>query len=181
MSNLRQRYKSEMRPALQKAMAFENPMQVPRLIKVVVNIGVKAGEKEVLDAVVADLSKITGQMPQIRKAKKSISNFKVRSGMPVGARVTLRGNRMYEFVERLINVALPRIRDFRGLPRDVFDGNGNYNFGIEDQTIFPEIDPDETKHVHGMNITLVTSADDDDHAYQLLKSLGMPLSDGKKE
>jgi large subunit ribosomal protein L5 len=181
MSDLKKRYEDEMKPALQKALAFDNPMQVPCLKKVVVNVGVKAGEKEVLDAVVADLSRITGQVPQVRRAKKSISNFKVRAGMPVGARVTLRGKRMYDFIERLVHVALPRIRDFRGLPSNVFDGKGNYNFGVDDQTIFPEIDPDETKYVHGMNITLVTSAIDDASARELLKALGMPLSDESKE
>lgn len=182
MSDVKQQYEAEIRPSLLRTLGLKNPMEVPRLVKVVVNIGIKAGEeKDVMKALTEDLGRITGQIPQVRKAKKSISNFKVREGMTVGAKVTLRGKRMYDFVERLISAALPCIRDFRGLSPDMFDGRGDYNFGIDDQTIFPEIDPDETKHVHGMNMTMVTSTDNDDEAYQLLKCLGMPLADGKQK
>jgi len=179
MSDLREKYNKEIRPVLQKALNYRNPMQVPRLEKIVLNVGVKAVEKDVIKEVVEELKKITGQAPLVINAKKSISNFKLRAGMPIGAKVTLRGPKMYDFFVRLVSATLPRIRDFRGLPADGFDGKGNYNFGVNEQTIFPEIDPDEVKRVHGMNITIVTSAVDDNGARGLLKHLGLPLADKK--
>lgn len=179
MSDLRARYKSETRAALQKSLGLKNPMQVPKLEKIVVNLGVKATDKDVLKDMVEDLKKITGQAPLVTKAKKSISNFKLRAGMPIGAKVTLRGAMMYDFFTRLVGAALPRIRDFKGLPLEGFDGRGNYNFGVVEQTIFPEVDPDSVKKVHGLNITIVTSAPDDSGARELLKMLGLPLADKK--
>ena len=173
---LRNKFRDEIRPVLQKELGLSNVMQVPELEKITLNIAVKAGEKELLADLVADLKTIAGQAPVVTKSRKSISNFKLRSGMEIGAKITLRGARMYDFLERMIHAALPRIRDFRGLSRKSFDGKGNYNFGIDDHTIFPEIDPDNVKHVHGMNITIVTTAKRDEHACELLAKLGMPFA-----
>lgn len=176
MSSLKDRYKTEVTKQLREALGLSNPMRIPRLNKVVVNMGLKATDKEVLNELVKDVSMITGQKAMVTKSRKSISNFKLRAGMPIGIKVTLRGARMFDFLERLIHAALPRIRDFRGLPAKGFDGRGNYNFGVEEQTVFPEIDPDTVKKPHGMNITIVTTARDDREAKELLTRLGVPLS-----
>ncbi|MEI6971520.1 MAG: 50S ribosomal protein L5 [bacterium] len=181
MTTLKEQYNSTIKPALQKVLDLKNPMEVPVLEKIVINVGVKSVDKDVLKDVVENLRKITGQAPVVIKAKKSISNFKLREGMDIGAKVTLRGGRMYDFFSRLVNAALPRIRDFRGLPAKGFDGRGNFCFGIEDQTIFPEIDPDFVKKVHGMDIAVVTSSRTDKGALALLKHLGMPFAEEKRE
>jgi large subunit ribosomal protein L5 len=154
-------------------------MQVPNLKKIVLNLCVSVNnERDTLKALADDLGKITGQKAVITKAKKSVSNFKLREGMPIGARVTLRGDRMYEFMDRLVNVALPRIRDFRGIPNTSFDGRGNYSMGLQEQTVFPEIDPDKVKSTHGMDITFVTSASVDEEAKEMLSLMGMPFAAG---
>ncbi len=177
MSGLKDKYVKEVYPALKKTGRFANAMQVPRVSKVVVNMGVStAVDKDTLKAVAEDLARITGQKPVITKARKSISNFKLREGMPLGAKVTLRGPRMFEFLERLINVALPRIRDFRGVSAKSFDGRGNYTLGLREQTIFPEIEPDRVKKVQGMDITIATTAQTDEDARELLKLMGMPFA-----
>ncbi|MGA3127570.1 MAG: 50S ribosomal protein L5 [Candidatus Korobacteraceae bacterium] len=174
---MRTRYFAELRPALQKELGLPNLMAVPRLEKIVVNMGVGEATQnaKVLDPAVAELAQITGQKPVITKAKKSIAAFKVREGMPIGCMVTLRGDRMYEFLDRLLNVALPRVRDFRGVPVKSFDGRGNYTLGLRDQLIFPEIDYSKVEHQKGMNITIVTTAGSDEHARALLKAMGMPF------
>ena len=171
------RYRDEIVPALKKRLGYENALRVPRLKKIVVNMGVGDGLKDakLLDAAVEDMMTVTGQRPAVTKAKKSVASFKVRKGMAVGCRVTLRGARMYEFFDRLVNVAIPRIRDFRGLPTDSFDGRGNYTFGIKEQIVFPEIDYDKVVKVRGMDITMQTSAQTDEEGFELLKSLGMPF------
>jgi large subunit ribosomal protein L5 len=176
-ARLRNRFKSELAPALAKELGLDNPMAVPRVEKVIVNMGVGEATQnvKVLDPLVSDLATITGQKPVVTKAKKSIAAFKVREGMPIGAMVTLRGDRMYEFLDRLLNVALPRVRDFRGVSTKSFDGRGNYTLGIRDQLIFPEIDYSRVDKLKGMNITIVTSAQSDDQARALLKSMGMPF------
>ena len=176
-ARLRTRYFAELRPALQKELGLPNLMAVPRLEKIVVNMGVGEATQnaKVLDPAVAELAQITGQKPVITKAKKSIAAFKVREGMPIGCMVTLRGDRMYEFLDRLLNVALPRVRDFRGVPAKSFDGRGNYTLGLRDQLIFPEIDYSKVEHQKGMNITIVTTAGSDEHARALLKAMGMPF------
>jgi large subunit ribosomal protein L5 len=176
-ARLRNRFKSEVAPALMKELGLDNPMAVPRVEKVIVNMGVGEATQnvKVLDPLVSDLAIITGQKPVVTKAKKSIAAFKVREGMPIGAMVTLRGDRMYEFLDRLLNVALPRVRDFRGVSTKSFDGRGNYTLGIRDQLIFPEIDYSRVEKLKGMNITIVTSAGTDDQARALLKSMGMPF------
>ncbi len=175
--NLKKKYKEEVVPGLMKRFKYKNPMQAPRLEKIVVNCGAGeiARDSKLMDIIMNDLAIITGQKPQIRRAKKSVSNFKIRKGMPVGLRVTLRGDRMYEFLERLISVAIPRIRDFRGLSPDSFDGRGNYTFGVTEQLIFPEIEYDKVQSVFGMDITLVTTAKTDEEGRELLKLLGMPF------
>jgi len=167
-------------PALQKRFGYKNVLQVPRLRKVVVNMGVGDGLKDakLMDAAVEDLMTITGQRPMITRAKKSVASFKLRKGMAVGCKVTLRGLRMYEFFDRLVNVAIPRIRDFRGLPADSFDGHGNYTFGIREQIVFPEIDYDKVVKIRGMDITMSTTAGTDEEAYELLRALGMPFRAG---
>lgn len=181
MTGLKEKYKSEIVPALMKSLGCRNVMEVPRLLKITVNMGFNASvEKDVIKAVSEDLAAITGQRPVITKAKKSISNFKLRQGMPVGAKVTLRGNMMYEFMERLIHATLPRIHDFRGLNPKGFDGRGSYTFGLHEQTIFPEIDPDKCKKVQGMNVTLVTSSATDKRARELLTLLGIPFAKSQK-
>lgn len=177
--NLKKKYTEQAVPALMKDLGISNPMRVPRLSKVVVNMGIGMVDKNVLQQCVGDLALITGQHPIVTKARKSISNFKLRQGAEIGAKVTLRGNRMYEYLERLIHAALPRIRDFRGLPTSSFDGRGNYTFGITDQTIFPEINPDKVAQSQGMNITIVSTAGNDDEACLLLKKLGFPFSEAR--
>ena len=176
---LKEKYSKEIMPELMKEFKYKSPMQIPRLSKVIVNVGVGEAVQDIknLDAAINDLSIITGQKPIIRKAKKSISNFKLRSGMPVGCMVTLRHDRMYEFVDRLMNFAVPRIRDFRGLPGRSLDGRGNYSIGIKEQIIFPEIDIDKIDKIRGMNITFVTTAKRDEEAKALLKALGVPFRD----
>lgn len=176
---MKTKYKDVVAPALLKDQGYKNKMQVPALKKIVLNLCVSLQyDRDALTAVTEDLSKITGQKAVVRNAKKSVSNFKLREGMPIGAKVTLRGDRMYEFMDRLVNVALPRIRDFRGIPGDSFDGQGNYSMGLKEQTVFPEINPDKVKKVHGMDITFVTSAKSDAEAKVLLKLMGMPFSAG---
>lgn len=174
---LKERYRSEIVPALTDQFSYENVMQVPRLLKVVVNkgIGEASQNKKILDDTLEELRKITGQQPAVRNARQSISNFKLREGMPVGAAVTLRGDRMWEFVDRLVTLALPRVRDFRGIPDKSFDGRGNYTLGVTEQIIFPEIDIDSTPQISGLDITFVTSAPTDEEGFALLKALGMPF------
>ncbi|NOT01542.1 MAG: 50S ribosomal protein L5 [Phycisphaerales bacterium] len=177
MARLLDRFRSEIAPALAKELAIDNPMAIPRLKKVVLSMGVGKAlqDKKRMDAAADELSKITGQKAQVRKAKKSVSNFKLREGYEIGCKVTLRGRRMYEFVDRLVNVAIPRMRDFRGLNATAFDGLGNYSMGVADQAIFPEVDIDKVQYQQGMNITFVTSAEDDSGARLLLKMLGLPF------
>lgn len=177
MVTLSEKYVNEIRPALIRERNIANPMQAPRLMKIVVNMGLGGAlDKDVFATVVEELGAISGQRPQVTKARKSISNFKLREGMSIGAMVTLRGARMYEFLDRLINAALPRIRDFRGISGASFDGQGNYSMGIKDQTIFPEIDPDKIKKTQGMDITIVTSSTSNDEARDLLRMFGMPFA-----
>lgn len=174
---MKTKYKDVVAPALMKSQGYTNKMQVPALKKIVLNLCVSvAHDRDTLQAVADDLGKITGQRAVITKAKTSVSNFKLREGMSIGAKVTLRNDRMYEFMDRLVNVALPRIRDFRGIPGNSFDGQGNYSMGLQEQTVFPEIDPDKVKKVHGMDITFVTSAKSDVEARELLKLMGMPFA-----
>jgi large subunit ribosomal protein L5 len=176
-ARLKDRYRKEIAPALQKELGLDNSMAVPRLEKIVVNMGVGEATQnaKVLDPAVNELGQITGQRAVVTRAKKSIAAFKVREGMPIGAMVTLRGDRMYEFLDRLINVALPRVRDFRGVSTKSFDGRGNYTMGLRDQLIFPEIDYAKIDKQKGMNVTIVTSAPDDNGARALLKAFGMPF------
>jgi large subunit ribosomal protein L5 len=177
MSILKEKYKKDVVPALKATGRFPSAMDVPRLSKVVVNMALNAlVEREVLKQVAEDLAKITGQKAIIRKATKNISNFKLREGMAVGAKVTLRGERMYEFMERLIHATLPRIRDFRGVSPKSFDGRGNYSLGLKEQSLFPEIESDKVKRVQGMDITVVTTAQNDEDARELLRLLGVPFS-----
>ena len=177
MSILKEKYKKDVVPALKATGRFPSAMDVPRLSKVVVNMALNAlVEREVLKQVAEDLAKITGQKAIIRKATKNISNFKLRKGMAVGAKVTLRGERMYEFMERLIHATLPRIRDFRGVSPKSFDGRGNYSLGLKEQSLFPEIESDKVKRVQGMDITVVTTAQNDEDARELLRLLGVPFS-----
>ena len=170
-------FERTIRPALAREFGLTNPMQVPRLEKIVLNVGMGDASKnpKQLDGVVEELAMITGQRPVITRAKKAISNFSLRAGMPVGARVTLRGARMYEFLDRMINLSLPRVRDFRGMPTKSFDGRGNYTVGVKEQMIFPEIDFDKVEKVHGMDITIVTTAGRDDLAMALLREFGWPF------
>jgi len=174
---LRSYYKDQVRPKLQQQFGYSSPMQVPTVEKVVLNVGVgEAGKNaKLLESVLEELGLITGQKPVIRRAKKAISNFALREGMPVGASVTLRREKMWEFLDRFINVAVPRIRDFRGLPSKSFDGRGNFTIGVREQLIFPEIDYDKVQKIHGMDITFVTSATRDDEGMALLRELGMPF------
>jgi large subunit ribosomal protein L5 len=176
-ARLRFKYQKEVVPALMKELDLKNVMAVPRLEKVVVNMGVGEATQnaKVLDPAVAELQQITGQKPVITKAKKSIAAFKVRENMPIGTMVTLRGDRMYEFLDRLMNIALPRVRDFRGVSTKSFDGRGNYTLGLRDQLIFPEIDYAKVEKMKGMNVTIVTTAKSDDEARALLKHMGMPF------
>ncbi len=174
---LKQKYRSEILPALQQEFGFQNVHQVPGLVKVVVNTGVgeAARDGKIIDGAVADLTKITGQKPQVTKARKSIAQFKLREGQPIGAHVTLRGDRAWEFLDRLLSLALPRIRDFRGLSDRQFDGNGNYTFGLTEQSVFHEIDQDRIDRVRGFDITVVTTAKTDDEGRALLRALGFPF------
>jgi large subunit ribosomal protein L5 len=174
---LKQKYDAEIRPELQRELGQTNPMEVPRLEKIVLNCGVGRATQQasLLDGAVADLTIITGQKPLITKAKKSIAGFKLREGNAIGAKVTLRGDRMWEFYDRLVSLAIPRIRDFRGMSPDSFDGRGNYTFGVTEQLIFPEIDYDKIDTVRGMDITIVTTATTDDHGRALLRALGFPF------
>jgi large subunit ribosomal protein L5 len=174
---LKQKYRSEILPALQKEFGFTNVHQVPGIVKVVVNTGVgeAARDGKVIDGAVADLTKITGQKPQVTKARKSIAQFKLREGQPIGAHVTLRGDRAWEFLDRLLSLALPRIRDFRGLSDRQFDGTGNYTFGLTEQSVFHEIDQDRIDRVRGFDITVVTTAKTDDEGRALLRALGFPF------
>ena len=177
VARLRERYKGEVLPALQHEFEYKNVMQVPQLHKVVVNIGMGEAvrDSKTLDAAVRDIATITGQHPVVQKAKKSIAGFRLREGMQIGVSVTLRGERMYEFLDRFINIALPRVRDFRGVPDKGFDGRGNYTIGLREQLIFPEIDYDRIDRVRGMEVTMVTSARSDPEARRLLELLGMPF------
>jgi large subunit ribosomal protein L5 len=181
MNIMHERYRNEVAPALFKQFSFKNVMEVPRIQKIVVNIGVGEAldNPKALDAAVGDLSTVTGQKPVTTKARKSIANFKLREGRLIGAKVTLRGERMWAFLDRLLNVALPRVRDFRGVSANAFDGRGNYTLGLKDQLVFPEIEYDKIDKLRGMEVTIVTSARDDEQARALLQMLGMPF--GKKE
>ena len=174
---LKQKYRAEILPALKEEFGFTNVHQVPGLVKVVVNTGVgeAARDGKIIDGAVSDLTKITGQKPQVTRARKSIAQFKLREGQPIGAHVTLRGDRAWEFLDRLITLALPRIRDFRGLSDQQFDGNGNYTFGLNEQSMFHEIDQDRIDRVRGFDITVVTTAKNDDEGRALLKALGFPF------
>ena len=174
---LKTRYREEILPALRTEFAYPNVMQVPGVVKVVVNMGVgeAARDSKLIEGAIRDLSLITGQKPQVTKARKSIAQFKLREGMPIGAHVTLRNDRMWEFLDRLLTIALPRIRDFRGLSPRQFDGNGNYTFGLNEQSMFHEIDQDSIDRVRGMDITVVTTATNDDEGRALLKQLGFPF------
>ena len=176
--NLKKLYQDEVAPALMQKFGYKSTMQIPRLDKIVVNVGCSEAREnaKVLDAVVSDLTAITGQKAIITKAKKSVANFKLREGMPIGAKVTLRGNKMWEFLDRLFNVALPRVRDFRGISADSFDGRGNYALGIKEQLIFPEIEYDKIDKIRGMDIVMCTTAQTDEEARELLKLIGAPFA-----
>ena len=178
MARMKDYYKAEVAPALMKKFSYTSVMQIPKLDKIVINVG--AGEAKdnakAIDAIMNDLSAITGQKPQVCKAKKSVANFKLREGMNIGVKVTLRGERMYEFLDRLFNVALPRVRDFRGINPNSFDGRGNYNMGIREQLIFPEIDYDKIDKVRGMDICFVTTAKTDEESRELLSLMGAPFA-----
>jgi large subunit ribosomal protein L5 len=178
MARLRDKYVNEVVPALMEKYSYKNIMQVPKLEKIVLNIGLGEAREnpKAIEAASNDLAVITGQKPVVTRAKKSIANFKIRAGMPIGVKVTLRGERMYEFADKLFNVALPRVRDFRGLPTKSFDGRGNYSFGIKEQLIFPEIDYDKIDKVRGMDIIFVTTAKNDEEARTLLELMGMPFA-----
>ena len=179
LPRLKQRYRSEILPALREEFKYANVMQVPGLTKLVVNMGVgeAARDSKLIEGAVKDLTAITGQKPQVTKARKSIAQFKLREGMPIGAHVTLRGDRMWEFLDRLLSLALPRIRDFRGLSPKQFDGRGNYTFGLTEQVMFHEIDQDRIDRSRGMDITVVTTATNDDEGRALLKQLGFPFKE----
>jgi large subunit ribosomal protein L5 len=176
---LKLRYRSDIKPAMLKQFAYGNVNQVPGLVKIVVNMGVgeAARDSKLIEGAIRDLASITGQKPQVTKARKSIAQFKLREGMPIGAHVTLRGDRMWEFLDRLLSVALPRIRDFRGLSPKQFDGRGNYTFGLNEQSMFHEIDADRIDRVRGMDITVVTTATTDDEGRALLRHLGFPFKE----
>ena len=180
MNRLREEYKKEIVPELMKAMNLKNIMQVPGIEKIVVNIGMGEAmdDPKTLDAALGDITQITGQRPVVTKAKKSIANFKLREGRAIGVKVTLRGEKMWAFLDRLLNVVLPRVRDFRGVSPNAFDGRGNYSIGLREQLIFPEIDYDSIDKIRGMELTIVTSAINDEHAALLLQMLGMPFRKG---
>ena len=176
--NLKKKYQDEVAPALMQKFGYKSTMQIPRLEKIVLNVGCSEAREnaKVLDAVVNDLTTITGQKAVITKAKKSVANFKLREGMPIGAKVTLRGNKMWEFLDRLFNVALPRVRDFRGISADAFDGRGNYALGVKEQLIFPEIEYDKIDKIRGMDIVMCTTAKTDEEARELLTLIGAPFA-----
>jgi large subunit ribosomal protein L5 len=178
MARLKEFYSQEVAPAMMKKFGYKSVMEIPKVEKVVINMGVSeaVGNPKALDAAVADLTMISGQKPIVTKAKKSISAFKVREGMSIGTKVTLRGERMYHFVDKLLNVALPRVRDFRGISPKAFDGRGNYTLGVKEQLIFPEMEYDKIDKIRGMDITIVTTAKTDEEARELLKLMGMPFS-----
>jgi large subunit ribosomal protein L5 len=175
---LKQRYERELRPVLKDELGVKSIMQVPRIEKITLNMGVGEAKNDAkqLDAAIEELTIIAGQRAQVRRARKSVAQFKIREGMPIGAKVTLRGARMYEFLDRLISIALPRIRDFRGLSPSSFDGRGNYSLGVREQIIFPEINYDDIQQVRGLDVTITTTAETDDHARALLTAIGMPFS-----
>lgn len=177
MSLLREKYRKEVVAALKERHGYTNDLAVPRLEKIIINMGVgeAAGDAKALDGAMRDLAVITGQRPAVTRAKRSVANFRVREGMPIGCKVTLRGRRMYDFLSKLVNVTLPRIRDFRGLSPRSFDGRGNYSLGLREQLIFPEVNYDQIDRIRGMDITIVTSAKSDEEALDLLKELGMPF------
>jgi len=177
MARLKEDYKSRVAPALKEQFGYKNPMQIPNVTKIIVNMGVgeAATNSKLIEGALSDMAAITGQKPVTTRARKSISNFKLRDGMPVGCRVTLRGEQMWEFLDRLINVTLPRIRDFRGVSPKAFDGRGNYTLGLKEQIIFPEIDYDKVDKVRGMDITIVTTANTNDEGRALLKAFSMPF------
>lgn len=179
MANLKTKFQQETSAALHKQFNYENVMMIPRLEKIVVNVGLGEAVQnaKAMDTAVADIAAITGQKPVVTKAKKSIATFKIREGMPIGCKVTLRGERMWDFLDKLVNVALPRVRDFRGVSPKAFDGRGNYALGLKEQLIFPEIDYDKVDKVRGMDVIIVTTARTDEEAKSLLKGLGMPFSD----
>jgi len=176
---LKNRYKTQIAPALKTKFGYKNVMQIPTLTKVIVNMGVgeAARDSKLIEGAIRDLGTITGQKPQVTKAKKAIANFKLRENQPIGAHVTLRNERMWEFTDRLLSIALPRIRDFRGLSPKQFDGNGNYTFGLNEQVVFPEIEPDKIDRTRGMDITIVTTAKSDEEGRALLKELGFPFQE----
>lgn len=178
MARLKDHYSKEVSPALMKKFSYKNVMQIPKVEKVVINMGVSdaVGNPKSLDAAVADLTIIAGQKPVVTKAKKSISAFKIREGMSIGTKVTLRGERMYHFLDKLFSIAMPRVRDFRGISPKAFDGRGNYTMGVKEQLIFPEIEYDKIDKIRGMDITIVTTAQTDEEARELLKLMGMPFS-----
>ena len=177
MARVLEKYKNEILPTLQSELGIDNPLAVPRLEKIVVSMGIGRAtqNKQILDTAANELALITGQKPVVCNARKSVSNFKLRQGMPIGIKVTLRGKRMYEFLDRLISVVIPRVRDFRGLSPRAFDGRGNYSLGLTEQTVFPEVPVDKVQFQQGMNITIVTSARNDEQAYKLMEKLGMPF------
>ncbi len=183
MSLLSDKYNTEITPALMEEFSYGNPMRVPKLEKIVVNMGLGEAVQnpKIIESAVEELRFITGQQPIVTRARRSIATYKLREGMPIGAKVTLRGERMFEFLERLIFVALPRVRDFKGVSDKAFDGHGNYSLGVKEQIIFPEIDYDKVDKVRGMNITLVTTAEDDDQARSLLRGFGMPFERRREE
>ena len=178
-ARLKELYKSEVAPALMKKFEYKSVMQIPKLDKIVINVGCGEAREnsKVVDAIVSDLAQITGQKPVVCKAKKSVANFKLREGMPIGVKVTLRGERMYEFLDRFFNLSLPRVRDFRGINPNSFDGRGNYAMGIKEQLIFPEIDYDKIDKVRGMDIIMVTTANTDEEARELLRLMGAPFAE----
>jgi len=177
MTRLKEQYSSQVIPALQKRFAYKNPHQVPKLVKIIISMGVGSAtqNKAILDNAVKDMEQITGRKAIVTKARKSISNFNLRQGMPIGCKVTLRDEVMYEFYDRLTSIVIPRIRDFRGIPADAFDGRGNFSMGLKEQTVFPEIEYDKVDAIRGMNISIVTTARTDEECRELLKELGMPF------
>ncbi len=183
LPRLKQRYVEEVRAQLQEELGLKTVMQVPRVEKITLNMGVGEAKTEpkALDSAIEELTTIAGQRAQVRRARKSIAGFKIREGMPIGARVTLRGDRMYEFLDRLVSIALPRIRDFRGLSPRSFDGRGNYSIGIREQIIFPEINYDDIAGIRGLDVAITTSAPDDEQAFALLRSLGLPFAEDRRE
>ena len=178
MSNFKEKYTNEIKKSLMEEFKYSSVMEIPKLDKIVINIGVgeAAHDSKFIEAAVKDLEIITGQKPVVTKAKKSIASFKLRAGMPIGCKVTLRGQKMYEFLDKLFNISLPRVRDFRGVSKDAFDGRGNYTLGVKEQIIFPEISYENVSRVRGMDIVIVTTAQKDEEAYTLLSELGMPFA-----